>query len=253
MERKEEIYLGIDISTKTIGCCLLYNDESEHGKIIELTHVQPKISKKVSSDKNEILLLKVEVFKNEFLQKYKDIGIKKVFIEEPLVTSNNAETCATLLRFNGMISMACYQVLGVVPQYISSYEARKYSFPDLLSIRKYGKNGKPYENKKIISSIKKGNLVLFGAFPWDVEKKMVIQSKVAELFPDITWVYDKHNKLREENYDATDSYVALLGALNKERYGEMDMQVSNVVVTDKKVTFQVNYWDKKEERTVFLN
>jgi hypothetical protein len=67
----------------------------------------------------------------EFIEKYKDIGIDHVIIEEPLISSNNSITVSTLLRFNGMISDCIYNVLGIVPDYISSYDARKYSFPDL--------------------------------------------------------------------------------------------------------------------------
>jgi hypothetical protein len=50
-----------------------------------------------------------------------------VVIEEPLLQSNNVNTVATLLRFNGMISKSVFDTLGV-PDFISSYDARKYSF-----------------------------------------------------------------------------------------------------------------------------
>ena len=62
---ENEIILGLDVSTTTIGICLMLNDGSEHGKIIELTHVSPKVSSKI--DKTEALFLKAEIFKNEFL------------------------------------------------------------------------------------------------------------------------------------------------------------------------------------------
>jgi hypothetical protein len=47
-----------------------------------------------------------------------------VVIEEPLLQSNNVNTVATLLRFNGMISKSVFDTLGVVPDFISSYDAR---------------------------------------------------------------------------------------------------------------------------------
>jgi hypothetical protein len=62
-----------------------------------------------------------------------------VVIEEPLLQSNNVNTVATLLRFNGMISKSVFDTLGVVPDFISSYDARKYSFPELMSVRKFKK------------------------------------------------------------------------------------------------------------------
>ena len=35
-----QILLGLDVSTKTIGICLLEDDGSEYGKILELTHIR---------------------------------------------------------------------------------------------------------------------------------------------------------------------------------------------------------------------
>ena len=146
-----------------------------------------------------------------------------------------------------MISLAVFEEWGVVPQYISSYDARKYSFPDLMGIRKFNKNGEPYDGKKILSSLKKSNFVLFGNYPWDVDKKLIMQEKVAELFPDIKWVYNKKGELAKENFDATDAYVALLGSLNKERYGELEMTASNVRVNEGNAEYTLRYWDKVED------
>ena len=36
MEENKEIILGLDVSTTCIGICLLLNDGSEYGKIIEI-------------------------------------------------------------------------------------------------------------------------------------------------------------------------------------------------------------------------
>ena len=42
--------MGLDISTTCIGICLMeYNDSTPYGKILELTHVNPKVSKKINS------------------------------------------------------------------------------------------------------------------------------------------------------------------------------------------------------------
>jgi hypothetical protein len=57
---------------------------------------------------------------------------------EPLLQSNNVNTVATFIRF-GMISKSVFDTLGVVPDFISSYDARKYSFPELMSVRKFKK------------------------------------------------------------------------------------------------------------------
>ena len=83
---------------------------------------------------------KAQIFQFEFLEKYSDIDISRVIIEEPLVSSNNVNTVATLLRFNGMICRSVFEVLNIVPEFISSYDARKYGFPELMGVRKLKKN-----------------------------------------------------------------------------------------------------------------
>ena len=253
--KDQEIYLGLDVSTKMIGVCLLADDGSEHGHIMELTHINPKIPKKVKGI--EQLFAKKRVFE-DFIEKYKDIGIDHVIIEEPLISSNNSITVSTLLRFNGMISDCIYNVLGIVPDYISSYDARKYSFPDLMSIRKYGKNEEPYPFEKILKNVKKGNVVLFGGFPWTVDKKAIIQDKVSDLFPDIQWIYDKNGNLKKENFDATDSYVCVIGFINKTKKGELIFTTENVKVeptllSNKTISFDLKYWDVTEKRKIHID
>ena len=251
------IILGCDVSTQTIGITSLLDDGSDYGKIIELTHISPKISSKIKGV--EQLFLKKKIFE-EFISKFKGIGIDEAVLEEPLLRSNNVNTCGTLLRFNGMISDCIYNVLGVVPEYISSYDARKYSFPELMAIRKYGKDGKQYEYKKIMNEISNNKFVLFGSYSWEVDKKTVMQDKVAKLFPDIEWVYDKKGELKKENFDASDSYVACLGYLNHKKYGELDMKAENIsssASTDHeistKIEYDVTYWDKKEHRITYVD
>ena len=253
-----KIILGLDISTTTIGVTLLMDDGSDYGKIIELTHISPKVPTKVKGI--EQLFLKKQIFE-KFITKFKDIGIDEAVIEEPLLRSNNVNTCGTLLRFNGMISDCIYNVLGVVPEYISSYDARKYSFPELMAIRKYGKDGKQYEYKKIMKEIKEEKLVLFGSYSWEVDKKTIMQGKVAELFPDIEWVYDKKGELKKENFDASDSYIACLGYLNRKKYGELEFKVSSisssvstdgVEATPVKIEYDITYWDKVVHRTTYV-
>jgi hypothetical protein len=251
----KEIYLGLDVSTACIGISIIVNDGSDYGKIIELTHISPKVSSKIKGI--EQLFLKKKIFE-EFLIKYKDFGIDHVVIEEPLLRSNNVNTVSTLLRFNGMVSDCVYNILGIVPNYISSYDAREYSFPELMSIRKYGKDEKQYEYSKIHKEIKDCKLVLFGGYPWTIDKKTVIQGKVAEIFPDIEWLYNKKDELKKENFDACDAYVAVLGFMNKKRFGELEF-TSEIVgeANDGKGTREVNYiiryWNKEDNRTTYID
>jgi len=202
--------LGLDVSTKTIGISL-FEDNGDNGKLQLLTHITPKVKPK-PVDNIELLIKKAQVFQFDFLEKYSDIDISRVIIEEPLLQSNNVNTVSTLLRFNGMICRSVYEVLNIVPEFISSYDARKFAFPDLMQVRTHNKKGEAYTEK----DIDKKQPVLFGAYPWDTDKKVVIWEKVNEREPQIIWMYDRHQKLTKENYDMTDAYTCVLGQMMKE-------------------------------------
>ncbi len=213
MEAKENgLILGLDVSTSCIGISLI-EDKGTYGKLELLHHVTPIVKPKPESKMQE-LFEKARIFEKEFLDKYADVGITKVIIEEPLLRSNNVNTVATLLRFNGMISRAVYDTLGVVPEYISSYDARCYGFPELMAVRTINRKGEAYTEKEIA----KKNPVLFGAYDDNVDKKSVVWELVADMEPQITWLYDKKGKLKKENYDMTDAYAAVLGQMRKEGF-----------------------------------
>lgn len=246
----KKIAMGLDVSTSTIGVCIVLDDETDYGKILELTHISPKVSNKIKGV--EQLFLKKKIFE-DFIVKFKDFGIDEVVIEEPLLRSNNVNTVGTLLRFNGMISNCVYNILGIVPNYISSYDARKYSFPNLMSIRKFGKDEKQYDYNKILKEIQQCKMVLFGDYPWAIDKKTVIQGNVSEIFPDVPWIYNKKGDLKKENFDATDAYVACLGFLNKQKYGDLNLKIKNIKEIDKGIEYDVLYWDKVIHRTTYCN
>ncbi len=192
MEKKDKLILGLDISTKTLGVALF----NEDGKLLELTHVSPKI-KPEPEIKHDELMLKSDVFK-QYITKYRDMGIYRVIIEEPLLRSNNVVTVGTLCKFNALISRIIYDDLGVMPEYISTYDARCNAFPELVAP---GKSGKP---------------VLFGGMPMDIDKKHVIWEKVSAKYPELQWLYDKKGDLRKENYDSTDAATIVIAKMNLE-------------------------------------
>jgi hypothetical protein len=202
-----EYLLSLDVSTSCIGIALF---EIETGKLKLLHHVTPKV-KPLPETKMEELFKKVEIFEKEFLSNYSNFGITKVVIEEPLLQSNNVYTIATLLRFNGMISKSVYDTIGITPDFISSYDARKYAFPELMAIRRFKKDGTELAEKQI----SKNTPVLFGGHSFDVDKKMVIFEKVCDLEPQIKWFLDKNNKLKKENFDMSDAYCAGVGYMQK--------------------------------------
>jgi len=182
--------LGLDVSTRTIGWALF---DIQTQELLELTHVSPRPKMdKDDDDKLKELLLKSEIF-SEKLKQYKNLGIVRIVIEEPLLNSNNVYTIQTLLRFNSFVFKEIYNIFGIVPEFISTYNSRKYAFPELVQ-----------ENDK-----KKH--VLFGGLPKDVDKKMIIWEKVAKREPQIKWLYTKNNTLKKENFDQTDAYTCALG------------------------------------------
>jgi len=185
--------LGLDISTKTIGWSLF---DIKTQKLLELTHVSPVIKPK-PEDKIEELLGKVDAFE-EKLREYKDIGITKVVIEEPLLNSNNVWTVGTLLRYNSMITKSIYDILNIVPNYISTYNSRKFAWPELVQ-----------ENNK-------GKRVLFGGLPKDIDKKHLIWQKVSDAEPQIVWLYTRNNTLKKECFDQADSYTCVQGYMKQQ-------------------------------------
>lgn len=209
MENESKFILGLDVSTKTIGIAL-FEDKDGTGDLKLLHHVTPKVKPEPES-KLEELFEKARIFEKEFLNDYADFGITKVIIEEPLLQSNNVNTIATLLRFNGMVARSVYETLNIVPDFISSYDARRYAFPELLSIRTLKKDG----THRSESEIAKSNPVLFGAHEFDADKKMIIWELVSDLEPQINWFYDKKNKLKKENFDMADAFTCVRGYMRK--------------------------------------
>jgi len=184
--------LGLDVSTQTIGWALF---DIRTKQLLELTHISPRTKLK-TEDKIEELLLKSEIFKTK-IEQYKNLGITKVIIEEPLLNSNNIYTIGTLMRYNTFITKQIYDTLGLVPEFISTYNSRKFAFPELVQ-----------ENDK-------KKFVLFGGLPKDIDKKMIIWEKVAKLEPQIVWTYTKNNTLKKENFDMSDAYCCVLGQMKK--------------------------------------
>jgi RNase H-fold protein (predicted Holliday junction resolvase) len=180
--------LGLDVSTKTIGIALFDTNSEE---LLELTHLSP-VPKSEMKSKIEELIVKSNLFKVK-LDEYKDLGITKVVIEEPLLTSNNVNTVGVLMRFNTLVCKEVFDVLGLMPEFISTYNARKFAYPELFQ-----KNDK-------------GREVLFGGYDKTIYKKNFIWELVSKKEPQISWHYNKNNKLKKENFDQTDAYTAVLG------------------------------------------
>lgn len=194
LQKNSPKVLGLDVSTKTIGIALF---DTPTKQLLELTHVSP-LPKPKPEDKIEELILKSNIFKQKLME-YQDLGITKVIIEEPLLNSNNIYTVGTLMRYNTLICKEVYDVLGIVPEFITTYNARKAAFPELVQ-----KNDK-------------GKFVLFGGYPKTIDKKEVIWEHVAKREPQITWLYTRNNTLKKECFDMSDSYTCVLGYMKSKK------------------------------------
>lgn len=248
MENK--IILGLDISTHCTGISCCYVNDGNVTPII-VTHMRPKIPTKIKGI--EALFLKCNLFmealenllitNNLYDKETKKTVLTDIVIEEPLMSSNNEYTVATLLRYNGMVALEVYKLTGLIPQFISSYDARKYGVPGLMAVRKYKKNGEEYPENKIKKAINSNELVLFGAYPFDCAKKLILWNYISEKYPEINWVYDKNNELKDENFDASDSLICVMGYVNKLKYGETEPEVVfiNAVPNDKLITYNYTY------------
>lgn len=260
------LILGLDISTTCIGISIIYDDGVNEPTIELISHVSPKIDKNIKGI--EALILRKQIFENDFLNKMDEVlsGIKcplkkvtEVVIESPMIHAtggSNAATVATLLQFNGILSDAVYRTLHIIPNYVSSYDARMRSFPDLLSIRKFNKKGIIYPISHIEKALKDSALILFGAYPFDCDKKCVMMNAVSEKYPNIPWIYNKKGELKKENYDSCDALVCALAYSNEKRHGEIVPVVSDYKITENKEDFAVEYtmdvWGMKYEKKLVV-
>ena len=251
------LILGLDISTACIGISIIYDDGVNEPLIELISHVSPKVGKEIKGI--EALILRKEIFEESFLCKMDDIlkeikaplkKITEVVIESPMIYASggsNAETVATLLQFNGILSDSIYRTLHIVPSYVSSYDARMRSFPQLLAIRKYNKKGLVYPLSHIKKDIRDNHLILFGSYPFDCDKKLIMMNCVSEKYPNIPWIYNKKGELKKENYDSCDALVCALAYSNEKRYGELRPEiVDSEIVENEKGTFisyTLKVWD----------
>jgi hypothetical protein len=185
---KINVYLAFDISTTCIGISLF----NEIGNLLEINHLVLKTDSDVESDFR--YLVKSNFFK-DYIQKYKDYNVIDIFIEDPLLGSNNIFTAALLLKFNGICTYILHDEFKVLPKHITVHEVRKTMCPEFVKIDKKG--------KETLS------------FPKELDKKQYIQQKISKIFPDIEWVVDKKGKFSKYNYDISDSIAVGLAMLKK--------------------------------------
>jgi hypothetical protein len=157
-----------------------------------------------------------------------------------------------------MISESIYRNIGVVPNFISSYDARMYSFPELVSIRKYNKKGDEYSVKHIDKALKDNSIVLFGSYPFDIDKKSVMMNMVNEMYSEspIEWILNKNGELKKENYDACDALICTLAYININHNGLDKPIITNYTKKETEKTIEYNYttkvWDREYQKLLVL-
>ena len=134
-----------------------------------------------------------------------------------------------------------------------------YSFPELVALRKYNKKGEEYSFKHIENAIKNKKAVLFGSYPFDIDKKTVMMNMVNEKYDngEIEWVYDKNGKLKKENFDACDSLICALAYVNINHHGVDDIKLDDAEITKRDNEIVVNYkikvWDREYNKVLNIN
>lgn len=183
------IYLAFDISTTCTGLAVF----DENGVLIDLKHIIMKVDKGVLPENRYIP--KANIFK-KYVETYKDLNILGVFIEQPLIRSNNVYTANTLLRFNGICSYLIHSVLNVIPEFITVDEIRRTFCPEMCEFDP--KTG------KMVLKFKKRN----------IEPKVYIQNKVSKMYPQLNWFYKKNSQeLKPESYDMSDAVAVGLSKM----------------------------------------
>lgn len=194
-----EYIWSLDISTTNIGFALW----DVKGNLIELKHLELKISKDIPVEDRDIH--KAEVFKN-YVYEYKKHVLNKlngeiqhIVVEKPLGGSNNANTVSLLYGFNGICRYILHSIFDIYPEKISVHDSRKLFCSEL--VKTTTKKNKKTNEIEIIETL---------SFPpkYKKDKKLYIWEKVCKLEPNIEWFYKKDSKVpRDICFDMSDAYA----------------------------------------------
>lgn len=196
----QPLILGLDVSTACTGVSVISTD----GSVLYCGYVD--LSKVKGTSELGELFEKLQKVTDRIASLPQLQGIVRVGIEAPIYATgkSNATTVTKLIRFNTLVAEWCWRNLHILPTLLPAHEARVRSFPELMDVRCAGKDGKAYQKSKVVQSLKKGNLVAFGAYPYDCDRKEVMMDLVESRYGRM---FDRKDK---RNYDACDSLVVAL-------------------------------------------
>lgn len=191
MTPKDRVFLSFDISTSCIG----FSMYDENFKLISVKALKMSTNKECNDDPE---IIKGDGFK-KFVDELRIYEIIDIFVEEPLVKSNNVYTVNKLLKFNGICSYILRDRLGIIPKFLSVDEVRRIFCPEMTE----------YDVKKDKSILKFKSR--------KIDPKTYIFEKIAKEYENINWLMKKNGGFKTENYDITDS-IALAKASFKKFY-----------------------------------
>jgi len=185
----KKYYLSLDISTTNVGMSIF----DDKGKLIGLKHLKLTTDKKVPEYQRYIAksILFKEYITNvkDYIEKDFNGDISGIFVEEPLIMSNNSFTSALLQKFNGICCYIIYDIFDIIPELITVHDSRKVFCPEFVTTK-----------------YRKGERVDVLSFPKGIDKKVYIWEKVNKIEKNIEWLYNKKGDLAKESYDLSDSY-----------------------------------------------
>lgn len=188
---KDRAFISFDISTSCIGVSIF----NENFELISVKALKMTANKDCNDDPE---ITKGDAFK-KFVEQLKIYQIIDIFVEEPLVKSNNVYTVNKLLKFNGICSYILRDVLGVIPKFMSVDAVRRIFCPEMTE----------YDAKKNVFTLKFKSR--------KIDPKTYIFEKIAKEYENISWIVNKNGKFKTENFDITDS-IALAKASFKKYY-----------------------------------
>jgi len=171
-------YIGLDISSTTIGLSLINLDENNKVSLLKYDYYKP-----IKDD----LFLSLHKTREYIINKIKEWEPDEAVIENNLMFIGNkssANTIILLAIYNKTCGLACYETLGKDPHLFNMQTARS-----LIKL-------KGYEGK-----LQKEDI------PATVEKILGIP------FP---YVFKKNGKIADETFDIADSVAITLGYISSE-------------------------------------
>jgi hypothetical protein len=189
MVSKRKYYISFDISTTNVGMSIF----SDNGKLIGLKHLKLNTDKSIPEYQRYIVksLLFREYIENinKYIINDLDGEVMGVFVEEPLIMSNNSFTSALLQKFNGISCYLIYSVFDIIPELITVHDSRRIFCPEFVTVK-----------------YRKGEKIETLSFPKNIDKKVYIWEKVNKVEKNIEWLYDKKGNISKDSYDLSDSY-----------------------------------------------